>query len=73
MQKLTYFYSVCFRKQEEARLNAVEVEKEVEQASGMVEVRKAVVPVQAQVNCTGMCLGYLKKRFNNYVSFNFCC
>ncbi|XP_026640724.1 proto-oncogene DBL isoform X3 [Microtus ochrogaster] len=42
----------CFRKQEEALLNAVEVEKEVEQASGMVEVRKAVVPVQAQVNCT---------------------
>ncbi|XP_057615197.1 proto-oncogene DBL isoform X1 [Chionomys nivalis] len=39
-------------KQEEALLNAVEVEKEVDQASGMVEVRKAVVPVQAQVNCT---------------------
>ncbi|KAM7338260.1 hypothetical protein ACRRTK_001744 [Alexandromys fortis] len=39
-------------KQEEALLNAVEVEKEVEQASGMMEVRKAVVPVQAQVNCT---------------------
>ncbi|XP_075813542.1 proto-oncogene DBL isoform X8 [Microtus pennsylvanicus] len=42
----------CFRKQEEPLLNAVEVEKEVEQASGLVEVRKAVVPVQAQVNCT---------------------
>ncbi|XP_041910301.1 proto-oncogene DBL [Arvicola amphibius] len=38
-------------KQEDALLNAVEVETEVEQASGMVEVREAVVPVQAQVNC----------------------
>lgn len=36
---------------------------EVEQASGMVVVREAVVPDQAEVNSAGMCLGYLKKRF----------
>nr|XP_048313666.1 proto-oncogene DBL isoform X2 [Myodes glareolus] len=38
-------------KQEEALLNAVEVETEVEQASGMVEVREAIVPVQTEGNC----------------------
>ncbi|XP_040600594.1 proto-oncogene DBL isoform X3 [Mesocricetus auratus] len=42
------------RKQEEALVNAVELEAEagaeVEQASGMLEVRETVVPVQAEVN-----------------------
>ncbi|CAO2621872.1 Proto-oncogene DBL [Lemmus lemmus] len=38
-------------KQEEALLNAVEVKAKTEQASGMAQVRGAVVPVQAEVNC----------------------
>lgn len=67
MQKLTCFIYGFFRKQEEALVNAVEVEAEagadVEQASGVVAVREAVVPVQTEANSSGMCLGYLMKRF----------